>query len=100
MDESTLKLYWKMNYFSSCVSTPSAGVITLYDNSFTCLDIYKDNAGRLANAVLTKDDEKLIVVIVYVPCDPVAALAFMESVYCLSAGSGKVLRQQKVNSIF
>ena len=27
-----------MNYLSSCVSTRSAGVITLNDNSFTCIE--------------------------------------------------------------
>ena len=29
-DKSILKLYWKMNYASCCVSTRSVGVITLF----------------------------------------------------------------------
>ena len=31
-DENIIKMYWNMNYVSSCVSTQSAGVIILYDN--------------------------------------------------------------------
>ena len=70
-----------MNYVSNCNSTRSAGVITLYDNSYVCIETYKDNASRLAIVVLAKDNEKLIVANVYAPCDSVLALAFMVSVY-------------------
>ncbi len=37
IDENLIKLYWKKSYVSSCVSTNRGRVITLYDNSFECL---------------------------------------------------------------
>ena len=45
------------------------------------MDTFTDNSGRLAITVVIKNDEKLIIVNVYVPCDPVVAKAFMETVY-------------------
>jgi exonuclease III len=66
-EDNLLKLYWKMSYTFSGISTRSAGVITLFDNSFECLETYTDNAGRLAISVVTKNDKKLIIVNVYVP---------------------------------
>ena len=30
VDETLIKMYWNMNYVPSCVSTQSAGVLTLY----------------------------------------------------------------------
>jgi exonuclease III len=45
-DEDIIGRYWNMNYISSCISTQSAGVLTLYDNSYKCLESYKDNGGR------------------------------------------------------
>ena len=33
-DENKIKMYWKTNYISSCVSTQSAGVKILYDTSY------------------------------------------------------------------
>jgi hypothetical protein len=45
-DVNLLKLYWKMNFTFSGISTRSAGVITLFDNSFECLETFTDNAGR------------------------------------------------------
>ena len=80
VDESLIGRYWRMNFYNSCVSTQSAGVLTLYDNSFKCLESYKDNGGRLAIVVIESDIEKFIVVNVYVPCDPVIGLQFMELV--------------------
>ena len=59
MDEDLIKLYWKMNYVTSCVSTQSAGVLTLFDNSFTCLESHSDNGGRMAIAVIESDIETL-----------------------------------------
>ena len=93
-----------MNYVSCCFSTQSAGVIILYENSFESLETYKSNDGRLAIVVITKDDEKLIVANLYVPCDSVSAQLFMQTAYDkysdpmgvinrVSAGSGKVLWQ-------
>ena len=43
----------------------------MYDNSYECIETYTDNGGRIAIAVLKGENEKLIVVNVYVPCDPV-----------------------------
>ena len=80
-DENIIKMYWNMNYVSSCVSTQRAGVIILYDNSYECIETYTDNGGRIAIAVVKGEIEKLIVVNVYVPCDPVIALEFMGTVY-------------------
>ena len=51
-DENLIKLYWKHDFVSSCVSTQSAGVIILFDNSFACIDTFKDSAGGLAMAVI------------------------------------------------
>ena len=31
-DEDLIKRHWKMNYFTSCVCTCSASVLTLFDN--------------------------------------------------------------------
>jgi hypothetical protein len=55
IDENLIKLYWKMNFVSSCVSTNRGGVMTLYDNSFECLESYTDNDGRLAIIVIETD---------------------------------------------
>ena len=30
-DDSIIGRYWKMNFFNSCVSTQTSGVLTLYD---------------------------------------------------------------------
>ena len=42
---------------------------------------YKDNGGRIAITVVKGEIEKLIVVNVYVPCDPVITLDFMGTAY-------------------
>ena len=63
------------------MSTQSAGVIILYDNSFECIETYTDNGGRIAIAVVKGEIEKLIVLNVYVPCDPVIEIEFMGTVY-------------------
>ena len=62
--ENIIKMYWNMNmnYDSSCVSTQSAGVIVLYDNSYECIETYTDNGGKIAIAVVKGEIEKLIVV--------------------------------------
>ena len=59
----------KMNYVTSCVSTQSLGVLILFDNSYECLESFKDGAGRMAIAVIENDVEKFIVVNVYYPCE-------------------------------
>ena len=46
-DENIIKMYWNMNYVSSCVSTQRAGVIILYDNSYECIETYPDNSTSL-----------------------------------------------------
>jgi exonuclease III len=80
-DENLIKTYWKMIYVTSCVSTQSAGVIILFDNSYECLESCKDESGRMVLAVIENDIEKFIVVNVYCPCDSVLAKSFIESVY-------------------
>jgi exonuclease III len=80
-DENLIKTYCKMNYATSCVSTQSAGVLTLFDNSYECLESSKDESGRMVLVVIENDTEKLIVVNVYCPCDSTLAKTFMESVY-------------------
>jgi hypothetical protein len=55
IDENLIKLFWKMNFASSCVSTNRGGVMTLYNNSFECLESYIDNDGRLAMIVIEKE---------------------------------------------
>ena len=45
------------------------------------METYKDIGGRLAIVVIENDIEKFIVANVYVPCDSVAGLVFIESVY-------------------
>ena len=81
IDEGLIRMYWNMNFLSSCVSTQSAGVLILYDNSFVCLESHKDNNGRMAIVVLEKGNEKIIITNLYVPCDPVHGIRFMETVY-------------------
>ena len=81
IDENLIKMDWNMSYVTSCISTQSAGVLTLFDNSFACLESHKDNSGRMAIVVLEKGNDKLIVVNLYVPCDPLHAMEFMEMVY-------------------
>ena len=41
-NENQIKLYWKMNYAANGISTQSAGVIILYDNSYKCIESYSD----------------------------------------------------------
>ena len=48
-----------MNYVTRCVSTQSSGVLTIFDNSFSCLESHKDNNGGQAIAFLEKDDENV-----------------------------------------
>ena len=80
-DESKIEIYWKMKYLVIGISTQSSGVKILYDNSYECLQSFKDNSGRLAIAVLKNDIEKLIEVNVYVPCDTNIGMDFMVSDY-------------------
>jgi exonuclease III len=70
-----------MKYVSSCTSTQSAGVMTLFNNSYECHETYKDSQGRFALVVLENEIEKLIVANIYAPCDPAIAMGFIESVY-------------------
>ena len=80
-DETLIGIQWNLGYVTSCVSTQSAGVIILFDNSYECHETYKDHEGRIAIAVIENNIEKLIVVNIYAPCDPVAALVFMEAIF-------------------
>ncbi len=57
VDENLIKLYWKMNFISSYVSTNRGGVITLYDNSFESIESYTDYEGRVA--IVVTENEKL-----------------------------------------
>ena len=50
-----------MNLVTSFVSARSAGVITLYDYSYECLQTFKGNDGRLAIVVIENEIEKFIV---------------------------------------
>ena len=70
-----------MNFVSSCVSTNRGGVMTLYDNSFECLESYTDDDGRLAMIVIEKELIKTLVVNVYCPNDHKTSYNFMEKVY-------------------
>ena len=80
-DENIIKLYWNMNYVSSCISTQSAGVMILFDETYECLETFRDAGGRMAIAVVKNNLEKLIIVNIYAPCDPVLAIEFMGLVY-------------------
>ena len=81
VDEKLITLYWKMNFVSSCVSTNRGGVITLYDNSFECVESYTDDEGRVAIVVIENEKLKAVVVNVYCPNDHKASYVFMEKVY-------------------
>jgi exonuclease III len=81
VDENLIKLYWKMNFVSSCVSTNRGGVMTLFDNSYECLEKYVDDEGRMAVVVIENDIMKSIVVNVYCPNDHRVSLVFMGKVY-------------------
>ena len=57
MNENIIKSYWRGGYSSSCISTNSAGVMILYDNTYECLEKSNDAVGRYTSIVL---ENKLI----------------------------------------
>jgi hypothetical protein len=67
VDTSYLSSIWKNKFESNCTSTNSAGVITLYKNSFDLVDCYKDPEGRQLTIVLKDDDRYIIATNVYFP---------------------------------
>ena len=76
-----LNITGKMNYAACGISTQSAGVIILYDNSYKCLESCLDGIGRLIILVIENDLEKFIICNVYCPCDSDRSLEFMQGVY-------------------
>jgi hypothetical protein len=57
------------------------GEITLYDNSFECLESYTDTDGRVAMIVIEKQLIKTVCVNFYCPNDYKTSYVFMEKVY-------------------
>ena len=55
--------------------------MTLFDNSYKCLEKHIDDEGRMAVVVIENDIMKSIIVNVYCPNDHRASLGFMEKVY-------------------
>ena len=81
VDTSYLSSIWKNKFESNCTSTNSAGVITLYKNSFDLVDCYKDPEGRQLTIVLKDEDRYIIATNVYFPNDHKKGLIFAEQVY-------------------
>ena len=81
VDEDLIKLYWKMKYASSCVSTNSGGVMILYDNSWELLEYEVDDEGRFCAVVIENEKMKLLVVNLYCPNNHRDSFEFMENVY-------------------
>jgi hypothetical protein len=80
-DDKNVISTWKANYSSSCYRSNSAGVLTLYDNSFQTLFETKDEKGRQNYLVLQNEFIKLLVVNIYAPNDHREAISFIEEVY-------------------
>ena len=56
-----LKLLWKNKFSSNCVSTNSAGVITLFNNDYEVVEEYSDNDGRALIVAIKSERNKYIV---------------------------------------
>jgi hypothetical protein len=69
VNEKSMKLYWKMNFVSGCVSTNIGRVVTLYDDSFECVESENDEEGKVAIVVIEHEKLKAVVVNVYCPND-------------------------------
>jgi exonuclease III len=80
-DVSYLKTVWKYKYISNCISTNSAGVITLYNNDYETIETYSDKEGRHTIVVLENEQSKFIVSNAYFPNDHKIGINFAETVY-------------------
>ena len=69
-----------MHFVSSCVSTNRGGVITLFDNSYECLESHSDPESRLSALVIENDKLKVNVANVFCPNDYNSSLEFMGGV--------------------
>ena len=69
-----------MHFVSSCVSTNRGGVITLFDNSYECLESHSDPESRLSAVVIENDKLKVNVANVFCPNDYNSSLEFMGGV--------------------
>ncbi len=76
-----LKLLWKNKFSSNCVSTNSAGVITLFNNDYEVVDEYSDNDGRALIVAIKIEQNKYIVVNTYYPYDHKKGLVFSNNLY-------------------
>ena len=76
-----LKLVWKHKFLSNCNKTNAAGVITLFSDKYEIKYSHDDNDGRHIIAMLTNEDENIIVSNVYFPNDHKEGIAFAEKVY-------------------
>jgi exonuclease III len=72
---------WKYKYISNCISTNSAGVITLYNNDYETIETYSDKEGRHTIVVLENEQSKFIVSNAYFPNDHKIGINFAETVY-------------------
>ena len=80
-DPVYLKMAWKNKFAMNCVSTNSAGLLTLYNDQFKLIEEYSDNKGRVLLLAIKKDDEKFIVVNAYYPNDHKISLEFSNNLY-------------------
>ena len=76
-----IKMLWKHKFVSNCISTNSAGVITLFSNDFVLLEEYSDNEGRISIIVIKSEDKKVIVANTYYPNNHKQSLTFANKVY-------------------
>jgi exonuclease III len=74
-------MLWKHKFVSNCISTNSAGVITLFSNDFVLLEEYSDNEGRISIIVIKSEDKKVIVANTYYPNNHKQSLTFANKVY-------------------
>jgi exonuclease III len=80
-DVGYLKMTWKHKYSSNCISTNSAGLLTMYGDQYKLVEEFSDRSGRLLIVAIKKEDEKFIVVNSYYPNDHKAGLIFSGELY-------------------
>jgi exonuclease III len=76
-----LKLIWKNNFISNCISTNSAGVIILYHKELKLTYKHEDAEGRLIVAAIEDEDRKIIISNSYFPNDHKEGTKFAEKLY-------------------
>ena len=80
-DTGYLKIVWKYGFVSNCISSNSAGVLTLYNNNYNVLEQHEDGEGRQMVTVVGQEESKYILTNAYFPNDHKASIEFTENLY-------------------